>query len=236
MRAVILAAGRGSRMEGLTDERPKCLVQFRGKTLVDWQLHSLRSAGIDDIGIVTGYKRELLTHLDLTEFHNSRWAETNMVYSMTQASKWLSDHECLISYSDIFYTTDSIKRLMHANANIAITYDPNWLKLWSRRFSDPLQDAETFLEEDGKLTEIGNVPKNVKEVKGQYMGLLKLSPLGWSSIQSCLNSISTGYKNIDMTSLLSIMIKNENLIRTIPINEEWHEFDSISDLNLATEK
>ena len=116
-------------MEGLTDERPKCLVQFRGKPLVDWQLHSLRSAGIEEIGIVTGYKRELLTYLELAEFYNSRWAETNMVYSMTQASEWLSAHECIISYSDIFYTPDSIKRLMLADANVAITYDPNWQHL-----------------------------------------------------------------------------------------------------------
>ena len=221
-------------MEGLTDERPKCLVQFRGKTLVDWQLHSLRSAGIDEIGIVTGYKRELLTYLELAEFYNSRWAETNMVYSMTQASEWLSADECIISYSDIFYTPDSIKRLMLANANLAITYDPNWLELWSRRFSDPLQDAETFLEENGKLTEIGNIPQNIEEVQGQYMGLLKFSPFGWSGVKSFLKGIP--HENLDMTSLLSLMIEQDTFVQTVPVAEEWHEFDSISDLNSVIDR
>lgn len=222
-------------MEGLTDERPKCLVQFRGKPLVDWQLHSLRSAGIEEIGIVTGYKRELLTYLELAEFYNSRWAETNMVYSMTQASEWLSAHECIISYSDIFYTPDSIKRLMLADANVAITYDPNWLELWSRRFSDPLQDAETFLEENGKLTEIGNIPQNVEEVKGQYMGLLKFTPFGWSSVKSCMESISSGHENLDMTTLLSLMIGQDTFVQTVPVAEEWHEFDSVKDLDALSD-
>ena len=54
MKAIILAAGRGSRMKNLTDEIPKCMLEFRGKPLIEWQLASLRSAGINEIGIVTG--------------------------------------------------------------------------------------------------------------------------------------------------------------------------------------
>ena len=60
MKANILAAGRGSRMKHLTDERPKCLIEFNGKPLLEWQLEAIRAAGIDEIGIITGYKREML--------------------------------------------------------------------------------------------------------------------------------------------------------------------------------
>ena len=57
----------------------------------------------------------------------------------------------------------------------------NWLALWERRFGDPLLDAETFrLSSDGSLLEIGNKPRNVEEVEGQYMGLLRFSPEGWT--------------------------------------------------------
>ena len=59
MKAIILAAGRGSRMKNLTDDRPKCLVELRGKALLDWQLAALREAGIEQAAIVTGYRREL---------------------------------------------------------------------------------------------------------------------------------------------------------------------------------
>ena len=72
MKAIILAAGRGSRLKNLTDERPKCLVELHGKALLDWQLEALREAGIKKIGIVTGYKRELLARQDLVQFYNHR--------------------------------------------------------------------------------------------------------------------------------------------------------------------
>ena len=55
-----------------------------------------------------------------------------------------------------------------------MTYDPNWLGLWIQRFGDPLLDAETFrLTPEHTLAEIGNKPKSVEEVQGQYMGLLQ---------------------------------------------------------------
>ena len=71
MKAIILAAGRGSRMNKLTQDRPKCLVELHGRSLLNIQINTLRDAGISDIGIVTGYKRELLTDRGLVEFHNS---------------------------------------------------------------------------------------------------------------------------------------------------------------------
>ena len=62
MKAIILAAGRGSRMKHLTDEKPKCLAKLGGKLLIEWQLEALSAAGINEIAIVTGYKKELLSH------------------------------------------------------------------------------------------------------------------------------------------------------------------------------
>ena len=69
MKAIILAAGRGSRMKEMTDSNPKCLVELKGKSLIDWQISALQQAGIHEIGIVI-YKREMLDNKGLTEFHN----------------------------------------------------------------------------------------------------------------------------------------------------------------------
>ena len=60
MKAIILAAGRGSRMNNISLEKPKCLVEIFGQTLLNFQLSAMRKSGIDDIAIVTGYKREML--------------------------------------------------------------------------------------------------------------------------------------------------------------------------------
>jgi choline kinase len=116
VKAIILAAGRGSRMKSLTDEHPKCLVELRGKPLLEWQLESLRAAGISDIAVVTGYKREVLAERGLSEFHNPRWAETNMVSSLACAESWLQGEPCIVSYSDIFYSPVAVQSLINSDA------------------------------------------------------------------------------------------------------------------------
>ena len=55
---------------------------------------------------------------------------------------WLRAHDCIVSYADIFYTGETVKRLAAAGGDLAMSYDPDWLALWSRRFADPLSDAE----------------------------------------------------------------------------------------------
>jgi choline kinase len=233
MKAIILAAGRGSRMKTLTEERPKCLVELRGKTLLDWQLEALRAAGITEIAIVTGYKRELLANLGLVEFHNERWAETNMVSSLACAQDWLQTETCIVSYSDIFYSPAAVKSLLNCKALLAVTYDSNWLELWTRRFGDPLLDAETFrLACDQTLAEIGNKPKSVDEVQGQYMGLLRFTPEGWAGIMRIRSALSLEEADrLHMTGTLQKIIEENRLaIAALPYTGEWGEIDSAEDL------
>ena len=233
MKAVILAAGRGSRMKELTDEQPKCLVEFRGKTLLDWQLEALRNAGIHEIAIVTGYKHELLSNRGLTAFHNPRWSETNMVSSLAYAEEWLLAEPCIVSYSDIFYEASAVRSLMTCTASLAVTYDPHWLKLWEKRFGDPLLDAETFrLNPDNTLAEIGNKPKAVQEVQGQYMGLLRFTPNGWGEVQRIRTGLTPAEcDRMHMTGTLQKVIEAKRIaIEAVPYEHFWGEVDSVEDL------
>jgi choline kinase len=235
MKAIILAAGRGSRMKDLTDERPKCLVEVRGKALLDWQLDALSAAGISDIGIVTGYKRELLLNRGLVEFHNARWAETNMVSSLDCAQEWLRAEPCVVSYSDIFYSPAAIWSLMACTASLAITYDPNWLDLWRQRFGDPLLDAETFrLTPENTLAEIGNKPKSVDQVQGQYMGLLRFTPGGWAEVTRIrAEQTPEQCDKMHMTGTLQKVIDESRIpITAVPYTGEWGEVDSAEDLGM----
>ena len=111
MRAIILAAGRGSRMETATSDKPKCLLEIKGKSLIQYQIEALEAAGVNKIALVTGYLAERLEPLSLTKFHNDKWYETNMVCSLTKAETWLSTYPCVVSYSDIFYESGIIKSL-----------------------------------------------------------------------------------------------------------------------------
>ncbi|HRK37714.1 MAG TPA: phosphocholine cytidylyltransferase family protein [Burkholderiaceae bacterium] len=234
MKAIILAAGRGSRMKEMTDDRPKCLVELRGKALLDWQLDALRGAGIKEIAIVTGYKRELLLDRGLIEFHNARWAETNMVSSLACAKAWLQAEPCIVSYSDIFYQSIAVQSLMACTASLAVTYDPNWLVLWTQRFGDPLLDAETFrLTDTQTLAEIGKKPKSASEVQGQYMGLLRFSPEGWAEVQRIRSRLlPVECDRLQMTGMLQHMIEGRRqTIAALPYAGEWGEIDSTKDLS-----
>ena len=235
MKAIILAAGRGSRMKSLTDERPKCMVELRGKTLLEWQLVALREAGIGEIAIVTGYKRELLAEQGLIEFHNPRWAQTNMVSSLACAEAWLQNEPCIVSYSDIFYSPAAVQSLMACKASLAVTYDPNWLALWTERFGDPLLDAETFrLTSDNTLAEIGNKPQSVDDVQGQYMGLLRFTPEGWTEVVRLRSALTPEQSDkVHMTNTLQQVIDAGRVpILAVAYSGEWGEVDSAEDLFL----
>lgn len=232
-KAIILAAGRGSRMKNLTDESPKCLVELRGKALLDLQLESLRTAGISEISIVTGYRRELLANRGLVEFHNPRWATTNMVSSLAYAQDWLNSEPCIVSYSDIFFSSEAVELLTNCKESLAITYDPKWLELWTKRFGDPLLDAESFrLTPLGHLAEIGNKPKSVDEVHGQYMGLLRFTPEGWGEILRIRSNLTSEQRDkMHMTGTLQKVLEAQKIrIAALPYEGEWGEVDSAEDL------
>lgn len=234
MKAIILAAGRGSRLGSITKDKPKCLTDFLGKTLLDWQIEALKGADINEIAIVRGYRKEKIQVHNTTYFDNERWNETNMVMSLLEANEWLENYECIVSYSDIFYKSETIKLLKNNEKEIAMTYNTNWLELWKVRFENPLDDAETFkIDKEYKLVEIGKKAKSLDEIQGQYMGLLKFKPTGWKKVKELLKDLSKEEKNkMDMTTLLNTLLENNIEIFSVPCSEIWLEVDSQEDLNL----
>lgn len=238
MKGIILAAGRGSRMGDMTDKKPKCLIEINEKSLLDHQISAFKEEGINDIAIVTGYKREMLMSYGLKEFYNSRWQKTNMVSSLLCGNEWLQDSPFIVSYSDIFYSPSAIKLLKQSNDNLAITYDPNWLSLWEKRFSNPLDDAETFnLSSDRTtVTEIGNKANSINEIQGQYMGLLYFSKKAWYLVNKLLSQIDPSEKDImSMTELLQNIINLTKLdVKAIKYLDLWGEIDSMHDLRVTS--
>ena len=239
MKAIILAAGRGSRMKSLTNNKPKCLTILNGQTLLDCQISALRQAGITKVALVTGYLREKICDLADQEFHNARWASTNMMSSLTYAEEWLISEPCIVSYSDIFYEPEAPSLLIRSNADIAITYDPDWEHLWTARFNDPLSDAETFqIDSTGRIIDIGGKATNREEIQGQYMGLLRFTPRGWNELVNLWRLLPTQIADQeDLTSMLRRIIKSNSIqVSGFPIQGNWGEIDSETDLNLYVEK
>ena len=128
MKAVILAAGRGTRLRPLTDTMPKCLVQVHGKPLLQYQLECLDHAGIQHCVIVVGYLADQIQrqfgsrfrNVRITYVVNERFLETNNLYSL-----WLARHELdddiLLMEGDLLFEDDILRDLMDLDlANVAV--------------------------------------------------------------------------------------------------------------------
>lgn len=235
MRALILAAGRGSRMRQLGDGRPKCLVELAGRPLLERQVAALRGGGATHIGVVRGYRAEMLDFPELSAFSNVRWAETNMVASLATADAWLRSEPVIVSYADIFYRASLVRTLAEAHGELVISYDRSWRALWQRRFADPLSDAETFRTNGaGELLEIGGRTSRIEEIQGQYMGLLKFTPTAWCAVETLLAGLDiTARDRLDMTGLLRRLLAAAAVrIGTIATDGEWGEIDNPGDVAL----
>ncbi len=230
MRAIILAAGRGSRMGSETADKPKCCTMIAGKTLLQWQLESLRAAGISEILVVRGYRMELLVG-DFKTVDNLSWEQTNMAGSLACAEAWLASGPTIVSYSDIVYHPDHVRVLASSEATVAITADRLWLDLWRLRSDDPLADAETFREAEGLLLEIGGKPTTVDEIQGQYMGMLFFQPSGWSALHALYRRLNSETQaRLDMTTWLNLALEQEIAIQTRYVEGRWCEVDCQNDL------
>jgi L-glutamine-phosphate cytidylyltransferase len=235
MRALILAAGRGSRMGRLGDDRPKCLIELDGRPLIERQVAALRRGGAKEIGVVRGYRGEMLDFPDFVYFNNERWAETNMVRSLAAAASWLRSGPVIVSYADIFYRSELIRGLASAPGSLVIAYDRAWRSLWQRRFADPLADAETFrVDVAGNLREIGGRTGRIEDIEGQYMGLLKFTPLAWCAVEVLLDGLDESVRDrLDLTGLLRRLLAADALrIGTFGTDGQWGEIDNPGDVDL----
>lgn len=231
---VILAAGRGSRLLSLTDDRPKGLVPVAGKAMVAWQLDALSAAGIESLAVVTGYRHNDFGRFQIETIHNPRWAETNMVASM-QCALDAIDGTIIFSYSDILYDASVVRLLLDSPAHFAVAYDTHWLEIWSQRFEDPLSDAESFrIADNHRIVEIGQTVQDVKDIQGQFMGLFKVSASAAGWIRELLADQGAGVVDtLDTTALLNLMINNGLPITGVPTAGNWMEVDDQQDLQVA---
>jgi L-glutamine-phosphate cytidylyltransferase len=121
-----------------------------------------------------------------------------------------------------------VRYLAASDGDLVITYDRAWRSLWSRRFVDPLADAETFgADASGRLIEIGNKASSIDEIRGQYMGLLKFTPRCWKDVEALLATLDAQTcDRLDMTDLLQRLLRRNIAIGTIATDGQWGEIDN----------
>jgi choline kinase len=241
MKAIILAAGQGTRLRPLTDDRPKCMVEYNGKSIITTILETMHNCGIEDIAIVGGYKidvlKEYLKDQRIFFFENKAYEKTNMVSTFFCAKEWMDD-DLIISYADIMYTDSILQKVLSEPSPISTSVDLEWLELWKHRMDDPLSDAETMkLDDMGNIMELGKKPKSYDEIQGQYMGLIKIKKELLREIVEFYATLSRDamydgktFEQMYMTSFLQMIIDHIMPIKAVLVHGGWIEIDCIQDM------
>lgn len=240
--ALILAAGEGKRLRPLTNDVPKCLVNFMNKSLLERQVKTLKKAGISKIHISTGYKAEKIKSLGFDTSLNKKYSQTNMVESLFSAIKFIEscNEDLIISYGDIIYHTSNLRALLESKDDVSIMVDKDWYKLWSLRIENPLEDAETLvLDSDNYILELGKKPKNYQKIQGQYTGLIKIKAEKIKEIISFYKNIERdliydgqNFYNMYMTTFIQLLINAGWGVKAILVSNGWLEIDSVEDLRI----
>lgn len=237
MKAVFLAAGEGTRLRPLTDDRPKPLVELGGTSLLERNVETLATAGITDVTVVTGYRADDVRERGFDTVHNPAYAETDMVHSLFAARDAFPEEEdLLVSYGDIVYEREVVERLVDCGAPVCVVVDRDWLQLWERRFDDPLDDAETLILENGLVREIGREPDDLADIDAQYVGLFSVRADHVEAFASEYDEVSNGGKSdVEMTAFLDHLVGLGWEVRAVPISGGWLEVDTVADFELYRE-
>jgi choline kinase len=138
MKALILAAGRGTRIRSVHGDHPKCLIRFNGgrSTILDHQIDSLFSAGVEKIGIVVGYEKDQIIRHVVENYRdpkkrfcfieNPAFATTNNIYSFWLAQTWLNRKPFVCLNADVVFDPRILIPAIDSVAPITMVVDPQW--------------------------------------------------------------------------------------------------------------
>jgi choline kinase len=172
MKGVILAAGKGSRLNGTAGDKPKCLVELGGLTLLERQIRALDHAGIDDIVVVVGCQADRVRQAcgsRITYVENARFSETNSLYSLWAARALLS-HGFVVLNCDVLFHTALLDGLLATHMDAALLID------YREPGDAPFGDEEMKVKvRAGRVVDISKT-MDPAEADGENVGIVKFGP------------------------------------------------------------
>lgn len=173
MKALILAAGRGTRIRSIHGEHPKCLISSDGEAILDHQIRGLFAAGIEEIGIVVGYESEqIMKYVErryrdclhrFSFIHNSKFESTNNIYSLWIARDWLRGEAFICLNADVLCEPDILIPAAKTTAPISMIVDPEWR-----------EETMKVIIRDGQVVRMSKKISR-SEFSGTYIGITTFS-------------------------------------------------------------
>lgn len=202
MKGVILAAGKGERLQPLTDCKPKAMLPVCNKPLIEYQLELLRAHGVDDIALVVGYLREQI------EFEDVKFYEDKLIKGTAtalHAARDFIDDEFILIYGDLFFDISNFSDIVETENSIAVA-----------KVKDVSRYGEVLFEE-GRLT--GILEKSGSGEGFANAGIYHLTPSVLDFVESTGESARGEYELTDSLRMLN----DKAGVRVVPLNGYWND-------------
>ena len=220
MKAVILAAGLGSRMGDSVNTKPKCLLKFQASTLLGRLISQFKKFKVNDIIILTGYKSDEIIKLygksHKCIFYRD-YDKTNNLQTLWSV-KDLLDDEIIISFADVVVEDEIIKDIVNSNYNFSLLID-----------TAKLRDNTMYVSNKENLLKSITITKK-NEATGNFIGISKVKTSYLNDFINSMSQLINKSNDYYYTMAINLMIKNNLQINTIDVNGKfWTEIDELED-------
>lgn len=246
MKAVVIGAGRGSRLLHQTDHVPKTLVEVVGRPMLDHILEALERAGFarKDVVFVCGYAEDVLRerYPELRFVRNADWEHNNILASLLCARDELQDG-FVSTYADIVYEPGIVERLLRAKEDIVLGCDTLWRRRYRGRSQHPETDAEKLIADGRRVTSLSRrIPSEA--ASGEFIGVMKLSAAGARELCSAFDDAKARYagqvfregrsfERAYLIDLLAQMLEGGTPMYREDTPGGYMEIDTLEDLELS---
>ena len=243
-KAIIIAAGLGSRLKSYTENLPKCMLKFGDKTLLERQIEAYRNCGINNISVIRGYKKEKINYEDLRYYENPDFENNNILNSLFYAEEELNGN-VIVAYSDILFEASVVRRLLESQADISIVVDIDWRGYYDGRKEHPIEEAENVIfNANNEVLKIGKILTEKDDVHGEFIGMLKFTPRGAEIFKKHFHRAKEIYwdkpyqraaifQKAYITDIIQDMSDLGVPVHCVIIERGWKEIDTVEDYQNA---
>lgn len=241
--AIILCAGKSTRLQSELRGRPKWMIEVRGIPVLQHLVNGLHKAGIFRTLVLRSHffdtaKTPSVSYKDDVE-------TTNMLATLMSASEEIRG-ELIICYGDILVEPRLIDAMASSSADVGVLVDRSWINLFRHRADDPVSIAESCSYANDHLSNIGQKIIGSGDIPlAQFIGLIRLSPKGseiWTNVYRELKQNFSGvpwrnastFERAYTTDFLQELIDRGYKVSPIVVSGGWIEFDTPRDLEIPS--
>lgn len=257
--AIIIAAGFEEDLLPLIADRPKAMLEIKGKTILERQVETLNACGVKEIVVVRGYRKEQINLPNVRYYDNDRFAETGELSSLFLAATEMTGR-FLFLYSDILFDPSILEKLLKSQADVSVVVDRAWndhepehVEARTKKpdlvvTQQPPKTGYRYLPTT-RTTTVSRIGRQIAaaEADGEFIGLAMFSPEGARRLRATYQELRAGappyrvheaesLETAAFTDMLQELIDREQEVAGVDIYKGWLEIDSFEDYRHAWAK